>query len=163
MKSISEYINESSYNNAPQRVKDSIYKIEPIVKRVLEKRGNKVEESTRDEDFNGIDLKVTNIHGKLLYIDVKCSDEKNDNTSNFLFTIEDIKGRSYKNKKTDYCIFINFEKKELVCISFDNLSKLVEEKLKTNKPIKGHGYYILLKKDIVRKYGHSIFDESIKR
>jgi hypothetical protein len=159
MKTLPEYINESSYDNAPQRVKYSIDKIEPIVKRILEKRGNKVEKSSRNEDFDGIDLKVINKANKLLYIDVKCCDEKNDSSPNFSFSITNINGKSFKDKKTNYYIFVNFVKNELICISFDNLVSLVDK----SKVRRGRGEYVLLNKGEVRKNGYSIFDKEIKR
>ena len=151
-----EYIN---YDNAPKRVKDSIYKVEPIVRKILEKRGDIVEKSTRDEDFNGIDLKVKNNEGKIIYIDVKSTEEKNDNTPNFSFTVKNINGRSYKDKDTDYYIFVNFINNELICISFEKLSPLVDKAEVRN----GRGEYVLLNKDEVRKEGCSIIDEEIRR
>lgn len=159
MKDLINYIQESaSYDDAPQKVKDAISTTEPIVKKALEKKGYTIEDSTRDEDFKGIDLKVTNPKtGKLTLIDVKCSDPKNQNTPNFLFTIKSFKGKYYKDKKTDYVAFINFPKNEIVLIDVDNLSLLVNNA----KPRRGNGEYVLLNKDEVRKKGYSIIDKDI--
>ena len=152
MKNINTYIKEG-YENASQRVLRAITITEPIVKKSLEAKGYIIDDSTRDEDFQGIDLKVTNPKtNKKTIIDVKCSEEKNWNTTNFLFTIKSNKGKHYKNKKTEYVAFINFPTDEIVIVDIKKLSPLIDNTL----PRKGNGEYVLLNKEEVKKLGNSI-------
>ena len=141
------------YYNSPYEVKYAKNITEPIVKKSLETKGYTIKDTTRDEDFNGIDIKVINPKTeKLTIIDAKCSEEKNWNTSNFLFTIKSNKGKYYKDKKIEYVAFINFPTNEIVIVDIKKLSPLIDN----TQPRKGDGEYVLLNKKEVKKLGYSI-------
>lgn len=141
------------YYNASQRVLHAINITEPIVKKSLIAKGYTIKDTTRDEDFNGIDIKVINPKTeKLTIIDAKCSEEKNWNTPNFLFTIKSNTGKYYKDKKTEYVAFINFPTNKIVIVNIKKLSPLIDN----TQPRKGNGEYVLLNKKEVKKLGYSI-------
>lgn len=141
------------YQYVPYKVKYARDVTEPIVKKSLEAKGYLIKESTRDEDFNGIDFTVINTKThKETIIDAKCSEEKNWNTPNFLFTIKSNYGKYYKDKKTDYVAFINFPTNEIIIIDINKLASLADVAKQRN----GNGIYVLLNKNEVKKLGYSI-------
>jgi len=153
MKEIKQFIKE---NTTEERVKNARNNTEIIAKKFFELKGYIVKQSSRDEDFNGIDLKVySKREDKDIYIDVKCSEDKNQKTRNFLYTTSSVNGKLYTRKKTDYVAFIDFPTNSITLISFDNLKELIDKT--EDKPSRdgGKGAYHLLLKDDVRNLGNS--------
>ena len=133
---------------------------ELMVKQLLEEYGRQVKQSETNsyDDFNGIDLKVFNPKtGEYTYIDVKCSKPQNQNSENFLMTIQSNKGKYYTEKNTDWYAFINIPRHEVVFISKDNIIPLVNECTK----LYGNGRYVLIKKNKIREKGYSIINPNI--
>ena len=131
--------------------------IEPIVKRTLEARGDYVNASKQDDDFDGIDLIVHNRkHNKTTYIDVKSSTDKYKSTNRFSFTITSSNNKSYKDKVTDYIIYVDFPTNTLICVEYKKLIDFIDTtNLKVNTGNRG-SKYVWLYKNEMRKIGSSI-------
>lgn len=142
-----------NYRYVPTKVLNAINITEPIVHKAFKIKGYTIVNSTKDEDFNGIDFKVINPKtNKLTLIDVKCSEEKNYWTSNFLFTIKSKYGKHYKEKQTEYVAFINVPTYEIVIIDIERLSRIVDKAI----PRKGNGIYVLINKKETADFGYTI-------
>ncbi len=137
--------------------KERVYKAraidEALIKQFFERRGYTVEQSNREEDFQGIDLKVYNPEGHRVNIDVKCSSNSNQNTNNFLYTTVS-NGKSYKTKKTDYIVYIDHTDDSITMISMENLSALINESKEYKSIRHDNGYFVLLNKDEVKSLGY---------
>lgn len=137
--------------------KERVYKArvidEALIKQFFESRGYTVEQSNREEDFQGIDLKVYTHEGQRVNIDVKCSSNSNQNSSNFLYTTVS-NGKSYKTKKTDYIVYIDHADDSITMISMENLSTLIDESKEYKSKRDANGYFVLLNKDKVKSLGY---------
>ena len=151
MKEFKQFIKE---NTTQERVANARNNTEIIAKKFFELKGYTVKQSSRNEDFQGIDLKVySEKEDKDIYIDVKCSIDKNQKTKNFLYTTSSVNGKLYTRKKTDYVAFIDLPTNSITLLSFDNLKVLIdktEDKLSRDG---GKGVYHLLPKSDVRELG----------
>ena len=153
MKQIDTYIKE---NTTQERVDNARNNTEIIVKKFFELKGYKVNQSTKNEDFNGIDLKVYSTkEDKDIYIDVKCSENKNQKTRNFLYTTSSVNGKLYTRKKTDYVAFIDFPTNSITLISFDKLKELIDKTEDHDSRDGGMGKFHLLPKSDVRELGNT--------
>ena len=139
---------------------------ESIVARCIGERGIAYcSPSTRENDFNGIDLIAINRKTLNKYtIDVKNSKDENRNTRNFLFTTVNGVGKSYTEKKTDFYAFLNRDTSlgkdnvEIIMIASSRLKwiidtyKLTHYQSKHNKLSK----YVLIPKTLAKKYANDI-------
>lgn len=153
MKEFKEFIKE---NITQEMVFYARNNTELIAKKFFELKGYNVKQSNRNEDFQGIDLKVySERENKDIYIDVKCSTDKNQNTKNFLYTTFAKNGKSYNGKKTDYVAFIDLSTDSITLISFDNLKELIDNTKEYDSKEGGKGKFHLLSKKDVRELGDS--------
>ena len=139
---------------------------ELIVARCIGERGIAYcSPSTRENDFNGVDLIAINRKTHKEYtIDVKNSKDENRNTRNFLFTTVNGVGKSYTEKKTDYYAFLNRDislgkdNVEIIMIAAARLKwlinkyKLTQYQSKHNKLSK----YVLIPKTLAKKHANNI-------
>ena len=145
-------INE--YYDAPRKVLYAKNVTEPIVIKHLKNLGYIVKDTTRDDDFNGIDIIIESKKNPslIITIDAKCSENKNQGSKNFLYTTISNNYKSYKTKKTDYVIYLNKNdvgEYDLVCISFKDNSELAESSPMSFKSKWGPGRYVLINKEKV--------------
>lgn len=126
---------------------------EPIVRRFLENKGYIIEQSSVNEDYDGIDLIAfhykTNSHTN---IDVKCPCDDNKHNACVYYTTINGMGKSYKQKKTDYVVYVDTIKRELIFIDFVTLKLLLSTTIEYDSKY-NNGKYAWLNKEILKKLG----------
>lgn len=154
-------------NNYELRLKLNYAKLvsEPVIRMAYECDGYNVKESSIAEDYSGIDF---TLEGKDLNeptpYDGKCPEFKNINSSNFLYTINDSLGRSYKCKKTKNVSFLDVAYNRIVSIDMNNLTELIDNATPLQSKRHPLSRYVLLNKEIVvRKSNKVLKNDNIQK
>jgi hypothetical protein len=159
MKDIKRYINESLHSE--DWLANAKKNEEPFVKTAFEDEGWIVAPGSQDEDFKGIDLKVTkpdsaDEFGGKFTVDVKGSSSKNKQSKNFLFTCKSASGKEYPYADKHFIAFIDYTDKTISVVSDNDVKGLVSRYKEHDSQFGDNSKFVLFPKTEVKKLGRTI-------
>jgi len=137
---------------------------EPLAIESFKLNGYTVNETTINEDWNGIDAKVLDkkLNHELLF-DIKSPSKENINTGFFSFQVYDYNNVHYLSKKTEYYAFMDIVENRILCISKENLIPIING-LSLQNGRYGYQKYVLIHKDYILKHNDFIlYNPNLKK